>query len=89
MKTYLTTEENNLKGVVKFLDRMLVRIACYLYINGQIDKGSFAEAEIDRIIRCSIGEHMSDSEFVQDVAKTCKASLYAVLEAAAVIEKGD
>jgi len=85
---YLTTEEANLRAQIRLFEKLFVQIACYLRINGKIENHSFAQNEIERMIRCCIKEHMADTEFVQEVAQTCKARLFAVLTTAEAIEKG-
>jgi len=86
---YMTTEENNLKGRVQALEQMLVRVACYLRVHGQIQKNSMAEMAIDSMIRCCIAEHMSDAEFVDTVRRACSTSEPRVRQIATQIEKGE
>ena len=89
MKTYLTTEEENLKGRVEALEQLLVRLACYLRVYGFIHKNSIPGMAINRMIRCCIAEHMSDADFVEALRNACATSEERLNAITKLIEKGD
>ena len=89
MKTYLTTEEENLKGRVEALEQLLVRLACYLRVYGHIHKNSLADMAINRMIRCCIAEHMSDADFVEALRNACAISEERLHAITKQIETGD